>query len=38
MSLREKSAWIALISVLVCFGAYFGLIVTGARHGMNASS
>ncbi len=30
MSFREKSAWIALISVLVCFGAYFGLIVTGA--------
>ncbi|MDB5441873.1 MAG: hypothetical protein JWP73_249 [Phenylobacterium sp.] len=29
MSFREKSAWIALVSVLVCFGAYFGLIVTG---------
>jgi len=23
MSFREKSAWITLISVLVCFGAYF---------------
>lgn len=29
MSFREKSAWIALISVLVCFGAYFGLIASG---------
>jgi hypothetical protein len=23
MSFREKSAWITLVSVLVCFGAYF---------------
>lgn len=29
MSFREKSAWITLLSVLVCFGAYFGSIVTG---------
>jgi heme A synthase len=26
MSFREKSAWIALVSVLVCFGAYFGAL------------
>ena len=29
MSFREKSAWITLITVLVCFGVYFGSIVTG---------
>lgn len=29
MSFREKSAWITLITVLVCFGAYFGAIATG---------
>jgi hypothetical protein len=29
MSLREKSAWIGLVCLLVCFGAYFGLILTG---------
>lgn len=29
MSFREKSAWIALVSVLVCFGAYFGLLLSG---------
>ena len=29
MSFREKSAWIALGSALVCFGAYFGLILSG---------
>ena len=29
MSFREKSAWITLFSVLVCFGAYFGSIATG---------
>jgi hypothetical protein len=29
MSFREKSAWITLLTVLVCFGAYFGSIVTG---------
>ena len=26
MSFREKSAWIALVSVLLCFGVYFGAI------------
>lgn len=30
MSFRERSAWITLVSVLVCFGAYFGSIATGA--------
>ena len=24
MSFREKAAWITLVSVLLCFGAYFG--------------
>ncbi|MDB5475050.1 MAG: hypothetical protein JWP49_561 [Phenylobacterium sp.] len=33
MSFREKSAWIALISVVVCFGAYFGLILSGVVPG-----
>lgn len=30
MSFREKSAWITLVTVAVCFGAYFGSIVTGS--------
>lgn len=30
MSLREKSAWIALVTLLVCFGGYFGAVATGA--------
>jgi hypothetical protein len=29
MSLREKSAWIGLASLLVCFGSYFALILWG---------
>ena len=29
MSLREKSAWITLVTVLACFGVYFGAIATG---------
>jgi len=29
MSFREKSAWITLVTVLVCFGVYFGSILTG---------
>jgi VanZ family protein len=29
MSLREKSAWIAVITGVICFGAYFGALVTG---------
>ena len=33
MSFREKSAWITLVTVLVCFGAYFGSIVTGQVSG-----
>jgi hypothetical protein len=35
MSFREKSAWITLVSVLVCFGLYFAELVTagvGERH------
>ncbi|HEY3949938.1 hypothetical protein [Phenylobacterium sp.] len=38
MSFREKSAWITLISVLLCFGAYFGAIVTGHITGRGLSS
>ncbi|HEY8572027.1 hypothetical protein [Phenylobacterium sp.] len=30
MSLREKTAWITLLTVLICFGVYFGGIATGA--------
>jgi hypothetical protein len=33
MSFREKSAWITLLTVLLCFGAYFGAIVTGRVSG-----
>jgi hypothetical protein len=29
MSFREKAAWITLVSVLLCFGLYFGSIATG---------
>lgn len=29
MSFREKSAWITLVTILVCFGAYYGAIVSG---------
>jgi len=36
MSFREKSAWITLVSVLVCFGAYFtelfGGLTSSAHH------
>jgi hypothetical protein len=36
MSFREKSAWITLISVLLCFGIYYGAVFTGVipRHSM----
>lgn len=30
MSFREKSAWITLVTVLVCFSVYFGSILAGA--------
>jgi hypothetical protein len=35
MSFREKSAWITLVTVLVCFGVYFSARLTGlvSRHG-----
>jgi cytochrome bd-type quinol oxidase subunit 2 len=33
MSFREKSAWITLVTVLACFGIYFGSIVTGRVSG-----
>src|SRR4051812_34411137 len=29
MSFRETSAWITLSTVLICFGAYFGSLVSG---------
>jgi hypothetical protein len=33
MSFREKSAWITLVSVLICFGAYFAALVTTRLNG-----
>lgn len=30
MSFRETSAWITLVTVAICFGVYFGSILTGA--------
>lgn len=30
MSFRERSAWITLVSVIPCFGVYFGSIAAGA--------
>ncbi|WP_293901670.1 hypothetical protein [Phenylobacterium sp.] len=33
MSFREKSAWITLVTVLLCFGVYFGSIVSGQVSG-----
>jgi hypothetical protein len=38
MSFREKSAWITLVLVLLCFGAYFGAIATGHITGRGMSS
>jgi hypothetical protein len=29
MSFRERSAWITLVSVLACFGVYYGAILAG---------
>lgn len=36
MSFREKSAWIMLISVVVCCGVYYGAVFSGLieRHSM----
>ncbi len=36
MSFREKSAWITLLTVMLCFGVYFGSIVTGQVRGPHA--
>lgn len=38
MSFREKSAWITLVSVLICFGGYYGAVFSGAiaSHSMAA--
>jgi len=38
MSFREKCAWITLVTVLLCFGAYFGPIAAGwiSGHGRGA--
>lgn len=33
MSLREKSAWITFVSVLLCFGTYFAAAFTHTVHG-----
>ena len=29
MSFREKTAWITLVTILICFGAYYGAIISG---------
>jgi hypothetical protein len=29
MSFRERTAWITLISIVVCFGVYYGAVFTG---------
>jgi hypothetical protein len=34
MSFREKSAWISALSVLLCFGIYFGVVFTHRLSGM----
>jgi hypothetical protein len=36
MSFREKSAWITLVTVLVCFGAYFGALAVGHVRGFHS--
>lgn len=33
MSFREKSAWITVFTVLLCFGAYFGPMLAGSISG-----
>jgi hypothetical protein len=38
MSLRERSAWITLVSVFVCFGVYFGSILSGQVNGRGAGA
>jgi hypothetical protein len=38
MSFREKSAWITLVTVLACFGVYFGSILTGRVNGRGIES
>lgn len=30
MSFREKSAWITLVTVVLCFGVYYGTVFSGA--------
>jgi len=36
MSFREKSAWITLITVLLCFGVYFGAVASGHVRGVHS--
>ena len=36
MSFREKTAWITLVSVFLCFSAYFGAIATGYVRGFRS--
>lgn len=38
MSFREKSAWITVVTVLLCFGVYFGSIATGHISGRGMAS
>jgi hypothetical protein len=37
MSFREKSAWITLVSVLICFGSYFVAVVNLRLNGQSWS-
>lgn len=30
MSFRERTAWITLVTILICFGVYYGAILSGA--------
>ena len=36
MSFREKSAWITLVTVLICFGVYFGALAIGHVRGVHS--
>ncbi len=38
MSFREKSAWVTLVSVLLCFGVYFGTVLPRWARGDTGTS
>jgi len=33
MSFRERTAWITLLTIVICFGVYYGAILTGLAPG-----